>query len=100
MRVQVTVVHPTLREDDTPAQLDHWRLAYKAAPASEWTPVGGNIALDITQRIVDNVSQGTWDWQAIWTDTDGQDSVPAMTVLAIGPPAKPRAGSLVAVVVP
>lgn len=91
----VNVVHPTERVDASPASLADiasWRVEMKARAASNWSPLGGARLPSDTTANVQNLTTGTYDFRAIWTDKDGQDSAPAETEYVVGPPAKLKPG--------
>ena len=93
----VTVVHPTQRVDDsaaTLADIQGWRVEMKAKAATNWSPLGGARLPAETTATADNLTTGTYDFRAIWTDKDGQDSAPAETEYVVGPPAKLKAGAI------
>lgn len=97
----VHVVHPTQRVDGsaaTLADIQSWRVAMKARAATNYSPLGGARLPSDTTANVQNLTTGTYDFQVIWTDKDGQDSEAAPAEYTVGPPARlaPGAVSVVA----
>ena len=93
----VIVVHPTQREDGSPAtiaDIASWRVEMKAQAATNWSPLGGARLPSDTTANVQNLTTGVYQFRATWTDKDGQDSAPAETEYTVGPPAKLSPGTI------
>lgn len=104
-KLVVTVVHPTLRQDDTPfnpaVDLNRWVLYARAVGASNWTQVGGNNPASETVREVGNVpAGGDWEVRIEWYDQHGQMAAfNTVTDVPDPVPAPPRPGTATAVYV-
>jgi hypothetical protein len=93
----VTVVHPTEREDGSPASVADvasWRVEMKAMAATNWSPLGGARLPSDTTANVQNLTTGAYDFRVYWTDKDGQDSEPGAAEYVVGPPAKLMPGAV------
>lgn len=101
-RVIIKVVHPTKRADGValPAsEIKNWVLESKAnsAPASAWGQLGAANLPSVTERTVDNVPGGKWDFRAKWIDTGDRASQYAAVTVEVET-AAPEAGTITATI--
>jgi len=91
--IKVDVVAPTTRQDGaavTPGEVKSWRLGIRAQGASDFTPAGGVNDPSVTTRTIGGLTDGTYDVQTVWTDSDGVDGAPTTASITIAevPPVK------------
>lgn len=105
MNVLITVTHPSQRIDNTPGSAVSWRVVMKlhSDPPAAFSPVGAERPVSETTANITSLPDGDYDFGAIWTDSDSQESDMIVTELNTTVPTLParlKPGTIVAAVAP